>query len=209
MRKKGTKLPRGFITLKSEAFVENMAKPGMSAQRAAQNAGFASPGEGSRLLKNQEIVRRINDRKALAAEFCEITPEQILGATALRAFASIDDAFDENGNFDIKKARKTGAIHLIKKLESTQHGFKVEFYSNETAQEKLGNYLGLDKAPESVNDVNSLKLAIDEVALHIANGDPVSIEHRREAWKQVAAWTREKRARYSPQAIQEINKEFD
>lgn len=209
MRAKGTKLPRGFLTLKQEEFVENMAKPGMSALLAAQTAGFARPAESDRLLNNPEIVKKINDRKRLAAEFANITVEQILGATALRAFASIDDAFDEEGNFDIKKARKTGAIHLIKKLEKNKGGFKVEFYSNETAQEKLGNYLGLDKAPESSNDTASLKLAIDEVALHLANGEPVTIEHRREAWRQVASWAQEKRAKYSPQALQEVNKEFN
>lgn len=186
-----------------------MAKPGISKQRAAALAGYPRGGaEADRLLKQQAIVDAIENRKTLAAKFCNITPEQIIGATALRAFATIDDAFDEEGNFDIAKARRTGAIHLIKKLEKTATGFKVEFYSNETAQEKLGNYLGLDKAPESNNDVTSLKLAIDEVATYLANGQPVTIEHRREAWRQVSAWAQEKRARYSPQALQEISREF-
>lgn len=186
-----------------------MAKPGITKRQAALQAGYPREGvEADRLLKNQYIVNMINERKTLAAEFCQVTPEQIIGATALRAFATIDDAFDEDGNFDIKKARKTGAIHLVKKLEKTQFGFKAEFYSNESAQEKLGNYLGLDKAPESNNDVASLKLAIDEVALHLANGQPTTIDHRREAWKQVSSWAQEKKARYSQTALQEINKEF-
>lgn len=186
-----------------------MAKLGVSKQQAALQAGYSRGGvEADRLLKNEEIIEAIETRKRQAAIFCHITPEQIIGATALRAFATIDDAFDEAGNFDIKKARKTGAIHLVKKLEKTKFGFKVEFYSNETAQEKLGNYLGLDKAPEANNDVASLKLAIDEVALHIANGQPVTAEIRREAWRQVTNWAQEKRARYSPEALQEINKEF-
>lgn len=187
-----------------------MAKLGISKQRAAVKAGYQRGGaEADRLLKQQEIVDAIERRKTLAAKFCNVTPEQIIGATALRAFATIDDAFDSEGNFDIAKARRTGAIHLIKKLEKTQSGFKVEFYSNETAQEKLGNYLGLDKAPESNNDVTSLKLAIEEVATYLAEGQPVTHEHRRLAWKQVSEWAREKRARYSPQALQEISREFD
>ena len=181
----------------------------MSKQQAALGAGFARGGiEADRLLKERHIIDAIESRKKLAAEFCHITPEQIIGATALRAFATIDDAFDENGNFDIKKARKTGAIHLVKKLERTQFGFKAEFYSNETAQEKLGNYLGLDKAPESNNDIASLKLAIEEVALFLADGNPITAEIRKEAWKQVSEWAQEKRAKYSIQALQEINKEF-
>lgn len=197
------------LSQRQAKFIENMAKPGITQQRAAHLAGYPRGGpEAARLMKDARIVERINARKTLAADLCHITPEQIIGATALRAFATIDDALDEHGNFDIKKARETGAIHLVKKLEKTQFGFKAEFYSNETAQEKLGNYLGLDKAPESSNDVTSLKLAIDEVALHLANGEPVTIEHRREAWKHVASWAQEKRAKYSPQALQEIEKEF-
>lgn len=210
MRKKGDKLPRGFLTLKTEAFIENMAKPGNGKNQAALTAGFSRGGvEATRLLKNEEIVRRINERKQLAAEFCHISPEQIIGATALRAFASIDDALDEFGNFDLEKARSTGAIHLVKKLEKTPFGFKVEFYSNESAQEKLGNYLGLDKAPEANNDVTSLKLAVDEVSHFLADGQPITNDIRREAWRQVQAWAQEKRAKYSPAALQEVSKEYD
>lgn len=182
----------------------------MAKSTAAKVAGYTRGGaEAARLLQQRNIVDAIENRKRLAAEFCNITPEQIIGATALRAFATIDDAFDENGNFDIKKARKTGAIHLIKKLEKTPVGFKVEFYSNESAQEKLGNYLGLDKAPEANNDVASLKLAIEEVAAYLANGGVITAEIRQEAWKQVSAWAQEKRAKYSPQALQEVNKEIN
>lgn len=208
MANKGVKLPRGFLTHKQTNFVENMAK-GMSQATSAQLAGYPRAGiEANRLLAQPHIVQAIENRKYLAAEFAHVTPEQILGATAQRAFASIDDAFDDEGNFDIKKARRTGAIHLIRKLEKTENGFKVEFYSNEKAQEKLGNYLGLDKAPESNNDIASLKLAIDEVASYLADGGTITGEIRKEAWRQVSQWAQEKRARYSPQALQEINKEF-
>lgn len=200
---------RDYLLDKQHKFVENMAKPGMSQAKAATLAGYKRGGvEANRLLAQPHIVQAINNRKHLATEFCEITPEQIIGATAMRAFASIDDAFDEEGVFDIKKARATGAIHLIKKLEKKGEDFKVEFYDNASAQEKLGNYLGLDKAPETQNDVQSLKLAIDEVATYIANGGPITREIRSEAWRQVSEWAREKRARYSQQALMEINKEF-
>lgn len=202
-------MPREWLLEKQHKFVENMAKPGMTQSLAATDAGYSRAGvEANRLLQQRHIIDAIESRKRLAANFCNVTPEQIIGATALRAFATIDDAFDDDGNFDIKKARRTGAIHLIKKLERTQVGFKVEFYSNESAQEKLGNYLGLDKAPESSNDIASLKLAIEEVALHLAGDEPVSSHHRREAWRQVSAWAQEKRAKYSQHALQELNKEF-
>lgn len=209
MVKKGQKLPRGFLTEKAAAFVENMAKPGMPAKRAAKLAGYDRPSEAQRLLENEYIHKRILERKTLAAELCDITPEQIIGATALRAFATIDDAFDDDGNFDIKKARKTGAIHLVKKLEKTQTGYKVEFYDNASAQEKLGNYLGLDKAPADNNDVQSLKKAIDEVALALAEGGPVTSELKKQAWEEILKWATEKRARYSRQAIDIVAREIN
>lgn len=208
--KQGDKIPRDYLLQKQHDFVENMAKPNMAKSTAAKLAGYTKGGvEADRLLRQRKIVDAIEARKKLAAEFCHITPEQIIGATAMRAFATIDDAFDEEGNFDIKKARETGAIHLIKKLEKTPTGFKVEFYSNQAAQEKLGNYLGLDKAPEANNDVASLKLAIEEVALYLADGGAITSEIRKEAWKQVSAWAQEKRAKYSQQALLEIEKEFN
>lgn len=164
--------------------------------------------EGLRLAKKPYILKMVEERKQMVLEHSNVTPEMILGATAVRAFASIDDAFDENGNFDIKKARKTGAIHLIKKLERTKYGFKVEFYSNEQAQDKLGNYLGMEYAPKDNDQSNSLKQGIEEVARAIANGEDPTFEHKQIAWKQVRDWAVAKGAHYNPATILEMNKEF-
>jgi hypothetical protein len=208
-QRRGRKLPRKQLSVKTERFIENMSKPGISKHQAALQAGFTRGNtEANRILKNPKIYQRIEDRKRLAAEFCGITPEAILGATALRAFASIDDAFDDHGNFDIQKARETGAIHLIKKLEKNQFGFKVEFYAADTAQERLGNYLGLDKAPADNNDISSLRTAVEEVSIAMAEGGEVTPEIRRGAWGQVLKWATEKRAKYSQNAIQELSKEY-
>lgn len=50
-------------------------------------------------------TERIEERKREVAKHANVTAAQIIGATALRAFATIDDAFDENGDFSITKAR--------------------------------------------------------------------------------------------------------
>lgn len=143
------------LSIKEEKFVENMADPSATSPRKAAKAAGYSEKTSSQIanenLNKPYIIAAIEKRKAEVAQHANITPEQVLGATALRAFATIDDALDDNGNLDVEKARKTGAIHLIKKISRNQGKYgenvAVEFYSNESAQDKLGSYLGMDKMP--------------------------------------------------------------
>lgn len=150
----------------------------------------------------------IEKRKEEALRYSYITPQMIIGATALRAFASIDDAFDDNGNFDIKKARRTGAIHLIKKIERNKYGFKVEFYDNANAQDKLGNYLGMENAPKNQDHSQSLRQGIEEVAKAISGRSEPLFTDMRDAWLRVRDWAMKKGALYSPDTIAELDKEF-
>lgn len=158
--------------------------------------------------KNKRLQVRIEERKRLAAEFANVTPEMVLGATAMRAFASIDEAYDENGQFDMKLARQSGAIHLIKKLETTQYGIKAEFYSNETAQQQLANYMGMEFQPRENNDAPSLKAAVEAAAKAIALEMGVEVTHeiRVMAWDKCLLWIRESKAKYSEAAISEVDR---
>lgn len=152
--KKGKRSPQKA----QEQFIENMADPAIRSQTEAYQKAYnvdtaTARASAARLLSNVNIVKRIEERKAEVALHANVTKEQVLGATALRAFATIDDAFNDQGEFDIKKARKTGAVHLIKKItrNQTEKGtnISVEFYSNESAQDRLGTYLGMEKQPET------------------------------------------------------------
>lgn len=172
--------------------------------------GYPSTEKVMAYTKSRRLQRKINERKALAAQFAEITPEMVLGATAMRAFASIDDCFDEHGSFSMKLARESGAIHLVKKLKTTQYGLEAEFYSNESAQQQLANYLGMEFQPKENNDTPSLKAGVEASAKAIAEhmGVPVTHEIRVKAWEQVLRWIRESRAQYSEQAISEVDRLF-
>lgn len=175
---------------------------------AAKIAGYQT--EHPRVLSDR-WHKSVKERKKAALEHCEVTPEMVMGATALRAFATIDDAFDENGNFSIQKARETGAIHLIKSIEHTRYGHKVTFYSNADAQDKLGNYLGMEKAPTENADVESLRIGIEEVAKAIAKSegrDEVTKEDRHIAWDMTRNWVISNRAKYTMEAVREVGKEF-
>lgn len=210
----------------SKQFIEHMAKPGVKPTAAHQavtlidnpNSGDPKrglPGNHDHVIaykKSRYLRNHIEERKRIAALFCDVTPEQVLGATAMRAFATIDDAYDKDGNFDIKLARKSGAIHLVKKLKKTQYGFEAEFYSNESAQQQLANYLGMEFAPkDQTDDEASLKAGVEAVARAIAKERNVEITHevRVEAWERVAQWVHDSKARYSPRALEEVGKTFE
>lgn len=176
---------------------------------ALEIAGFRPE---ARTLVERRFKKRIAQRKKEAALHAKVTPEMVIGATAMRAFASIDDAIDDEGNFSIEKARETGAIHLIKKYEKKADGtVRVEFYSNADAQDKLGNYLGMEYAPKDNSDHMSLKSGVDEVARQIAaeeGATEVTFAHRQLAWQHVRKWAEENRSKYSQETIREVGKEF-
>jgi hypothetical protein len=156
-----------------DQFIENMANPDVKNQTEAYQDAYGCDEatarvNASRLLANANILESINNRKKEVAKHAKVTPEQVIGATALRAFATIDDAFDDDGNFSMKKARETGAVHLIKKITRARNKFgvtvSVEFYSNETAQDKLGNYLGLEKAPQANSpEIDAARALLDSL----------------------------------------------
>ena len=170
--------------------------------------GFPNIDHIKAFAKNRRLQSKIEERKQLALQFANVTPEMVLGATAMRAFASIDEAFDENGQFDMKLARASGAIHLVKKLETTQYGIKAEFYSNETAQQQLANYMGMEFQPRENNDAPSLKAAVEAAAKAMAQEMGVEVTHeiRVMAWDKCLAWIRESKAKYSEAAITEVDR---
>lgn len=169
--------PKKKLTIKERKFVEAMASPANNSQKeAAKKAGYSENTAAEiahENLKKPHIVAAIEKRKAEVALHANVTPEQVLGATALRAFATIDDAFNEQGYFDINKARETGAIHLVKKMsrKNTKYGedVSVEFYSNESAQDKLGSYLGMETMP-AANPTDNISIARAVVEELIAAG---------------------------------------
>lgn len=211
--RKGVKTPHPGLTPKSAAFVENIAKD-LPLKAAVIFAGYPEKNAaalGAQLMKKPHIKEAISKRKAQAAEFAKVTPEEVLGATVQRAFCSIDDAFDENGMFSIELARETGAVNLIKKYKVRNGQVEVEFYDNAQAQEKLANYLGMDVAPKANNDINSLKEGIEQIAQTIAQTEgrvEVTKEDRKAAFIEIQQWISESRSMYSKEAIQEVSRDI-
>lgn len=134
-----------------------------------KSARSSAGSNAARLMKDDTISREITRRKEKAARNANITAAQVMGATAMIAFADIRDAHDADGYFDYKKAVKTGAVALIKKMtrKTTQFGedVSVEFYSKKDALDRLGDYLGMRVAVAAPSDdLAKLKQAIEMAA---------------------------------------------
>ncbi len=151
------------LTTRQERFIKEMASPNIkSATEAAIKAGYSA--ENARIIASENLTKlnitaEIEKRKKQLAALAGVDKAQIIGAAARSAFASIDDALDESGHFDIDKARRTGAIHLVKKLTRvhTRYGenVSVEFYSASEARQELADYFGVKQQPRE----NEQKLA--------------------------------------------------
>src|SRR5687767_12865533 len=84
----------------SKKFIEAAATPGMSGTSALMvvnahegNPKHGFPGNHDHIIaykKSKALRSHIEERKQLALQFTNVTPEMVLGATAMRAFASID-----------------------------------------------------------------------------------------------------------------------
>lgn len=150
------------------------AYPGTSYMVAAANA--------SRLMKKAKIAKPIRQRIQMALANANVTDAEILGAATRQARSSVADVIDENGNFDLKKAKKTGAIDFVKKIKTTKRitefeggtaetvSTEFEMLTNQDARKELANYLGLEKtASLTINMIHAEQLmssaGLDDMSL--------------------------------------------
>lgn len=143
------------LTHKERKFVDLVSK-GVSHQQAAKEAGYSPRSAAvtaSRLLKKANVGNALEERKAYYRSIADVQAKDIIGAQQEMAFASIEDALDDNGFLDFQKAKKTGAAKLIKKISRQQTKFgenvAVEFYSRSEALGQLTDILGLKQMPKA------------------------------------------------------------
>lgn len=149
------------LTIKQKRFVNEMANPKIRNQTEAAIKAGCPPKNAritaSRWLTNANILTAIEKRKQRALAHTGITPEEILGRAAQNMRVSVDDLLNENGAFDLEKARETGAIDDVKKYKSfaridAETGnciikTEIEMYSSADARKEVARYIGLDKNP--------------------------------------------------------------
>lgn len=131
------------LTNKQKAFIEHYLES-WNATRAAEKAGYggddnALAAAGSRLLRNVKIRSRIQERlntKAMSAD-------EVLARLSEHARGDIGDLLRPSGIIDLEGAKERGLTHMIKSLNWTQHGLKVELYDAQAALVHLGKAHGL------------------------------------------------------------------
>lgn len=146
------------LTRREKRFVEAMADPRVKSQtEAAIRAGY-SPST-ARIIASQKLTKlniseAIECRKQKALAHARVTPEEVLGSAVFQMRSSIDDVLDEQGQFNLEKARATGAIDLIKKYRTLTRiephtGSKevlteIELYSPADARKEVASYINIE-----------------------------------------------------------------
>jgi hypothetical protein len=112
----------------------------------------------SKLLTKANLSEAVQKRINRALSHNNVTPEEVIGSAAFNMRSSMNDLIDEEGYFDLQKARETGAIDLVKEMEiiesidletnkkSVRH--KVKYESPASARKEIAGYIGLEKAPQ-------------------------------------------------------------
>jgi phage terminase small subunit len=159
------------LTGKQKMFADFYVGEGnLNATRSAQLAGYAGDDNalaaaGSRLLRNVKVRAYIDEQlKDLAA-----TPNEILTILTQQAKASLADVLNENGDFDLKDAKRRGVDGLLKKLKitetydprlkTTERKYEYEIHDKQAAAVHLGRVhkLFIDKSEVEAN-VNMIRV---------------------------------------------------
>jgi phage terminase small subunit len=126
------------LTDKQRLFVEHYLQC-WNATEAARRAGYRHPNKvGPRNLVKVGIREIIGQRlQAMAMDADEVLAHLASIARGSAADIVQTDAGPQ-GVIDLAKAEKSGALHLVKKLEWTKGYLRVEFYDRLEALELLG-----------------------------------------------------------------------
>lgn len=160
--------PNKLRPKRQQKFIEFMARPDIESQTQAYMKAYncnydTARVNASKLLTNANIRTAIEERRKRALEAAGVTAEEVIGSAAFQMRSSIADVLNETGSFDIEKARRTGAIDLIKKIKvketiDSKTGDKevtheIEMLTNQDARKELANYIRLEKPvnPAPVN----------------------------------------------------------
>lgn len=155
------------LTVKEEIFAEKVGT-GSTLAEAARAAGYRSPANAADFAKRFPVMKRIEELKAYYRALAQIEAEDIVGAQMELAFAPIEDALDDDGNFNFKKAKANGSTRLIKEINTRydKEGNKnitVKFYSRAEALSQLAELLGIKKAPQKNSARARLLDAIEKI----------------------------------------------
>jgi phage terminase small subunit len=133
---------------KQELFCEEYIKD-LNAKRAATSAGYSAKtaySMGSRLLKNVEVQKKIQELKKERSHRSTISADAVISTLGTIAFTPITDVISvENGKVFIKDSSKwsLAAKQAVESVRQSKDGVAIKMNSKVAALEKLGDHLGL------------------------------------------------------------------
>ena len=178
------------------AWVKLRAEGRESFSEAARMAGYTGRLDtlsktGKKLLNNPKVSALIAQlmKEALTTPPLVMKPRfryimgcaEVLSITTFLARATLDDVLDEQGSFDIEKARRTGGIHALKRIKSrawkrtykdgtveevVTHG--VELRDRNASLELMGRHMDLWEQ----EDLELAKKRLLEMEIEAANSLP-------------------------------------
>lgn len=162
-------------TPKQEKFIEGVVQHG-NAAKAAREAGYSPKTAkviAAQNLSKLNLREAIERRRAEVMKLAQIHTDVITGWIVELAGFSLDDCLDEKGKFSLKKARETGAIHAIRKME-TPDGFKVEMYSRLDAIAQLRDNFGMKQEPRANTFEETRRVEVEREIDKIAESEGCS-----------------------------------
>jgi len=211
------KKPVKLNTARRKKLVEELANPqNKSIAEAGRKAGFAENtirGTLYHIAQSPAISKAVQKRRARAAAHHQVTAEEVLGHAVFNMRGSIDDLIDSEGRFDLKKARRTGAIDLIKEFEVTEtidpvtkettvrHKLKLE--SPAAARKEVANYIGLERFGDGAA---TLEADFRRICSRITEESIVQQVSEREMAEFFLS--DERVGRLDPQVVERVKKEF-
>lgn len=131
--------------------IDGQGKRAFNSTEAARRLGYADPEQ-----RGCDMMRKPGVKAAIAARMNQhaMSVAELLIRTTEIARGDMGDFWSKNTEgrwfLDLDKAKRLGKFHLIRKLEFTRYGPKIELYSAEAAQDRLTQIHGLKHQKISV-----------------------------------------------------------
>lgn len=174
------------LTGKQQAFINAYLSNGFNATEAARTAGYKGNDNvlgvtGHENLRNPKISVIVNERLNEAA----MSANEVMARLSKIARGEVDDFLDEDGKFDLPKARRLNKTGLLKKLKSKRTSKRVDTLDtgDEENRETLETLLVYEEvefemysAHEALRDLGKYhKLLNDRHEIAGFNGGPIQV----------------------------------
>lgn len=153
------------LTSKQKAFAEHYLTC-WNASEAARRAGYSEKtagSQGSRLLKDVEVLRAIDTRMGEL----KMTANEAMLILTNHARGTLEHFVDDKGDIDLKKAKEAGKLGLVKKYKVSVRTFEdektvtteIELHDPQNAAMLIGKHHGafLDRVEQSGAVDNTVK----------------------------------------------------